>query len=127
MQFKTGIAISKESENEIVVAATTWFICSSPRFNTRGFTYEHAKENLLATVVVYNESHTRAINAACHRTIESLIVKKWLEPGSPQAIELLVKPYLAKKSFILPCKRTSSHWLLNAAEAVLTAWLRGER
>ena len=127
MQFNTGIAISQEAENVVYVAAATWFSIPRPSFSVRGFTFPHAKEKLLSVVVVRNIGHIQAINAACHRTIESLIVRKYITPGTTPDIELLIKPYLAKEQFLLHCKRTTSHWLLNAAEAVLNGWLRGER
>ncbi len=127
MDFKTGIAISKESEHDFVVAAVTWFTASPPRFVTRGFTLPYVKENLISTIVTNNITQSKTMNAACHRTIEQLLVQKWIIPGRPLQIELLVKPFLAKEHFLLPSKKTKSHWLLNAADTVLTAWLRGER
>ncbi len=127
MDFQTGVVISQEGENDFVVAATTWFKHTPPRFVTRGFTFPYAKENLVATVVVSNTSQLKAVNAACHRTIEKLIIKRWVKPGDPSGIQLLVKPFLARKHFMLPSVKTKTHWLLNAADVVLTAWLRGER
>jgi len=127
MQFNTGIAISKEAENDVYVAAATWFSISKPPFSVRGFTFPHAKEKLLSVLVVRNVGHVQAINAACHRTIESLIVKNYIAPGTAPGIKLLIKPYLAKEHFLLQCKRATNHWLLNAADAVLNGWLRGER
>lgn len=127
MRFQTGITLREELNQEIVVSAVTWFALKPATFSTRGFTLNHAKENLLATVVVYNSDAITAVNAACHRTIETLLVKGWTSPGDAPEIELLVRPYLAKKQFMLPSRRTDHHWLLNAADAVVLAWLRGER
>jgi hypothetical protein len=127
MRFQTGIALHEDPDQETVVSAVTWFTLTPAQFSIRGFTMPYVKENLLSTVVVYNSDVTSAVNAACHRTIETLLVKGWTSPGDAPEIELLVKPYLAKQRFMLPCQRTPTHWLLNAANAVLLAWLRGER
>lgn len=127
MNFQTGIALSQEAEHDFIVAAVTWFNHTTPHFTTRGLTLPFIKENLLATIVVSNTSQTKTMNACCHRTIEKLLIRGWIKPGEPPGIVLLTKPVLAKKHFMLPCKKTKTHWLLNAADTVLMAWLRGER
>jgi len=127
MNFMTGIAMAKEGDEDFVVSAVTWFTTTPPTFVTRGFTLPYIKENLLSVVIVNNITRTKTVNAACHRTIEKLLMKKWLHPGKPLGIELLVKPALSKEHFILPCKKIKSHWLYNAAEVALMTWLRGER
>lgn len=119
--------MSQESTEDFVVAAVTWFTNTPPHFVTRGFTLPYVKENLLATVVVNNVSPIKTINAACHRTIEKLLTQSWIAPGNEMEITLLVKPVLSKQRFIMPSKKTKTHWLFNAAETVLTTWLRGER
>jgi len=127
MLFQTGIAISKESEVDIFVAAVTWFNKDNPPFVTRGMTYPYIKENLLSVIIVTNSELHETVNAACHRTIERLLIRRCLKPGNQIPVELLVKPYLAKEHFMLTSKRTKTHWLLNAASKTLDAWLRGER
>ena len=127
MNFQTGIAISQEHPIDYVAAAVTWMTHTSPPFCVRGMTFPYAKEHLLATPVVSSADKVACINAVCHRTIEQLLIQKRIVPGYPPGIILLVKPALARGHFLLPCQKTKSHWLLNAADAVLTAWIRGER
>jgi len=88
---------------------------------------QRAKDHLLATVIICNEDPVAAVNAACHRTLETLLIKNQTHPGTKAGVELLIRPRLAKYRFILPSKKVRSHWLLNAADNVLLSWLRGER
>ena len=112
---------------DTVVSAVTWFDTQPTNFSTRGFTLPHAKEHMLSTVIVRNTDIVSAVNAACHRTMETLLFKRWISPGTAPEIKLLVKPYLYRQRFMLPSCKTKSHWILAAADAVLLAWLRGER
>jgi len=125
MRFQTGIVLCDEPDQETVVSAVTWFTRPPVNFSTQSLTAPYVKEHLLAAIVVHNSDVVTAVNTACHRTIETLLVKGWTAPGDAPEIELLVKPYLAKQRFMLPSQRTPSHWLLNAANVVLRAWLRG--
>jgi hypothetical protein len=127
MLFHTGISVSKESEHDVFVAAVTWYKQGDPPFVTRGMTFPYIKENLLSVIVVTNINLTETVNAACQRTIEQLLIRRCIKPGKQLPIELLVKPFLAKEHFMLPSRRKKSHWLLNAADCTLEAWLRGER
>ncbi len=127
MRFQTGIALREEPGLDTVVSAVTWFALTPTNFATRGFTLPHAREHMLSTIIVCNSDIVSTVNAACHRTMETLLFKRWISPGDAPEIELLVKPYLARQRFMLPCLKTKSHWILTAADAVLLAWLRGER
>ena len=127
MLFQTGIAVSQESNLDVFVSAVTWFKSGDPPFAIRGMTFPYIKENLLSVVIVQNNELKKTIDAACNRTIEKLLIQRYLKPGNQIPIELLVKPVLAKKRFMLPSCKTKTHWLLNAANITLEAWLRGER
>jgi hypothetical protein len=127
MRFQTGIALSRNTDHETIVSAVTWYKHPPTQFSTRGFTLAQAKKLLLATVVTYNKDSIAAVNAACHRTLESLLIKQKTPPGTSAGVELIVRPTLAKHRYILPSKKLKTHWLLNAADAVLLAWKRGER
>jgi len=127
MRFQTGIALWRDSDHETAIAAVTWYGQPPTHFSTREFTLQRAKNHLLSTIVVCNENPVVAVNAACHRTLETLLITQKTQPGTEAGIELLVRPKLAKHRFILPSKKVNSHWLLNAADTVLLSWLRGER
>lgn len=127
MIFQTGIAISHESDTDIFVAAATWFRDREPNFATRNLTFAYMREHLAAVVVVQNDSVVPAINAACHRTIESLLIRRLLPPGNQPQVTLVLPPSLAKEKYVLPVTKTRNHWLITAADRYLMDWLRGER
>jgi len=127
MIFQTGIAIDRETPQTILVAAATWYKSMEPNFPTRGLTLPYMKDNLAAIVIVRGDKLSTAINAACSRTIESLLIKRMIVPNNPPNVELLVKPVLARNTYVFPHTKTKTHWLLTAAEYALTDWLRGIR
>jgi hypothetical protein len=124
--FQTGIAVVKEG-SQILVAAATWYKSIEPTFTTRGLTLEYMKDNLAAIVIVRGDKTTTTINTACNRTIESLLIKRMVVPSNPPKVELLIKPALSKGTYVFPHSKTTTHWLLTAAEYALTDWLRGAR
>jgi len=127
-ELQTGIAHLQDVPGLHVVSAVTWYN-AQPDFSTHGMTIPYMKKVLLAVIFTQGESLRTAINAAAQRTVERLFVKRILIPGKeriPQ-IELLVKPVLKNETFLLPHCPKAQHWLLNAADRALDAWLKGER
>lgn len=125
MMFQMAIAINKETPH-IFLAALTWYKKSKPTFSTRRMTLAFMKQNFLSVVIVGNSELEPAINAACNRTIETLLIHRHLRPGTKLDIEVLVKPALSKATFPFPVEAKKQHWLLSAAENALDAWMRGE-
>ncbi len=127
MRLHTAVAVSKETAQDVIVLAASWFKNVEPPFVTRGMTLPYMRDNLPALIVVHGSETVPAINAACNRTIERLLVRKLITPNNPPEIELLVRPALDKNLFILPHTKTKKHWLLNAATRGLQDWIEGER
>jgi hypothetical protein len=127
-ELQTGIAHLQDVPGRYIVSAVTWYN-TQPDFSTHGMTIPYMKKVLLAVVFTQGEVLRAAVNAAAQRTVEKLFVRRILIPGkerTPQ-IELLVKPTLKNETFILPHCPKAQHWLLNAADRALDAWLKGER
>lgn len=127
MRFQTAVAVSKETSQDILVLAVSWFKNIDPNFVTRGMTLPYMRENLPSLVVIHGSQVVPAVNAACNRTIEKLLIKKLITPSNPPEIELLLKPALSKNMYVLPHVKTKRHWLLNAATKGLQDWIEGER
>jgi hypothetical protein len=127
MRFQTAVAVSKETQQDVLVMAASWFKNIDPTFVTRAMTLPYMGENLPSIVVVHGSELVPAVNAACNRTVEKLLIKKLITPNNPPEIELLLKPVLSKNLYILPHVKTKRHWLLNAAIRGLQAWIEGER
>lgn len=124
--IQVGIAHLQDAPDVYLVAAVTWYNFQ-PNFSTHGMTLPYMKKNLLSVVVVPGETLPKAINVAANRTLEKLLIRRRLVPQSPPQVELIVKPALKNERFILPHRPQTQHWLLNAANRALDAWLRGER
>lgn len=124
--FQVGIAHLQDAPDCYVVAAVAWFN-RQPDFNTHGMTLPYMKKVLPAVTFVNNTELAKTINVAATRIVEKLLVKELLVPQKPPQIELIVRPALRNQRFVLPHKPQAQHWLLNAAERALDAWLRGER
>jgi len=127
MLIETGIAVTKESNKDIFVAAVSWFQFRSPDFPKKGLTLPYMKENMPAVVIVKGTDLQTTVNTACNRTIEKLLIKRYIHPESPPLINLIVKPSLKRKKFVIPHRTTKTHWLLTAAKRALEDWLRGVR
>lgn len=127
MPLETGIAIHKAEKDDIFVAAVTWFKHRIPNFPQRGLTLPYMKENMPSIVVIRGAGVQQAVNTACNRTIEILLVKKHIIPHNPPLVGLIVRPALRREHFVLPHRVTTTHWLLTAAKRALQDWLRGER
>lgn len=127
MQFITAIAASKESPEDVIVVAATWFRNVEPEFYTKNMSLQSMHRDLSALVVIHGEELVPAINAACNRTIEKLLLKKSIIPNNPPEIALLVPAKLENNIYVLPHSNPGKHWLLNAAKNGLNAWLAGER
>ena len=127
MSLITGIAVSKESPEDIFVSAVTWFKHKDPDFPTRGLTLPYMKRNLPSVVVVRGEVLTTTVNTACNRTVEKLLIARHIYPNNPPLVSLLVRPSLKRHHFVLPHQAEKTHWLLNAAKKALQDWLRGVR
>lgn len=127
MSLETGIAVSKESPEDIFVAAVTWFKLKHPDFPKRGLTLPYMKEHLPSVVIVKGETVKTAVNTACNRTIEKLLIKRHIIPQSPPLVRLIVRPALRREHFVLPHEVEKTHWLLNASKRALQDWLRGVR
>lgn len=123
--LQTAIAINQDTPH-ILLAALTWYKQGKPDFSTRRMTLPFMRQNFLSVVVVNNVDLTSAIDAACNRTVETLLIRRHLRPGAKLGIEILVKPALSKATFPFPIEAKKHHWLLTAAETALDAWLRGE-
>jgi len=127
MRFQTAVAVSKETPRDVLVLATSWFKNIEPPFVTRAMTLPYMKENLASLVFIHGSDLVPAVNAACNRTVERLLIKRLITPSNPPEIELLVKPLISKNMYILPHTKTKRHWLLNAAVKGLQDWIEGER
>lgn len=127
MRFQTAIAVSQETSQDVLVMAASWFKNIDPTFVTRAMTLPYMRENLPAIVFIHGSEVIPAVNAACNRTLEKLLIKKLITPNNPPEIELLLKPALSKNMYVLPHKKTKRHWLLNAAVRGLHAWIEGDR
>jgi hypothetical protein len=127
MHFYTGIAFSKLAGNDVLVAAATWYRSNTPWFNTRDLNLQFMKKNLCSVVFIRNSDIPTTVNSACHRSVEQLLINKYVSIDTKPDVTLLVKDRLLKQSFILPTEKNPRHWLLKAAETALTAWERGER
>lgn len=127
MTLMTGIAVNKESSQDIFVSAVTWFRYRDPDFPTRGLTLPYMKKNLPSVVIVRGEDLISTVNTACNRTIEKLLIAKHIYPQSPPLVRLIVRAALRKKRFVLPHDVEKSHWLLTAADKAMQEWLRGVR
>ena len=127
MALETAIAISKESDNDIFVAAVTWFTQRPPNFPRRGLTLPYMKKNLPSVVIVKGTDVQKTINTACNRTVEKLLIKRCIVPQNPPQVSLIVRPSLKRHHYVLPHRIAKTHWLLNAAKRALNDWLRGLR
>jgi len=127
MSLETAIAISKESDRDIFVAAVTWFKLRPPNFPKRGLTLPYMKEHLPSVVIVKGTDVQKTINTACNRTVEKLLVKRYIFPKNPPMVSLIVRPSLKRHHYVLPHRTAKTHWLLNAAKRALSDWLRGIR
>jgi hypothetical protein len=127
-QIQTAIATLQDVPNQHIVAAVTWYN-AQPNFSTHGMTIPYMRETLLSVVFTSGGGLVKTVNAAAQRTVERLFIRRVLIPGTegtPQ-LELLVRPALKRETFVLPSCPKVQHWLLNAADRALDAWLRGER
>lgn len=82
---------------------------------------------MASVIVTQGNNLVTTINAACSRTIEHLLIKHLIVPSNPPQVELITKPILARKTFIIPVVKAKNHWLLTAADYALSDWLRGVR
>jgi hypothetical protein len=127
-ELQTCVSHIQDTPGLHVVSAVTWYN-AQPDFSTHGMTIPYMKQVLLSVVFTHAENLKTAVNAAAQRTVEKLFIRRILIPGkerTPQ-IELLVRPALKNENFVLPHCPKAQHWLLNAADRALDAWLKGER
>ena len=127
MLYCTGIAISQESAADFIVAAATWHSSLPPNFSTQQMTLPYARENMSALVIVRNDTLDDTVNAACHRTVEQLLIKTRFKVAQPPTVRLIIRPIHAVHRYALPSTKKRHHWLLTTADSALFDWLRGVR
>jgi hypothetical protein len=126
MLVEIGIAVTKETPEDIIVAAVAWPKFVEPPFPKRGLTLQYMKENMLSVLVLKGTNREKVLNVICSRTVEKLLVKQIIL-STANDIKLLVKPALKRVKFRFPHECPRKHWLLNAADKALQDWMRGNR
>ena len=127
MAFVTGIAAAQLDSDRTVVATATWNASGRPRIPVQLPSLHHYRRILHSTTIIQGADIVSAVNTACHRTFEKLYIRRLIVPPDIPAMFLITNGKLADNHYILPVRRTSSHWIMNTAGNILNAWLRGER
>ena len=119
MEFSTGVLLwSNPKNNEVVASAATWYTYTKPSFPHKRITLSTVQKNILAPVIIHQYTAQKAVDAVCNRTIEKLLVSKLIQLHHPLNITLILKTP-PTDTYILPYKVCNTHWLLNAANALL--------
>lgn len=126
MSYYFGVAVKEEHTGACVILAIAVPQNSKSPIPTGSVTYKKARKQYNGVTVIIGDNVTTAINAASHRLIEQLLIKKELDPNTNINAKLLMRLKYRKLHTVIDIMDKSKHWCINAANNALHSWLRGE-
>ena len=123
--YDLGIALTEKTPGCSIVSAVLWHTNRRPAIPLRKVSITAAKDRFISTIIVVHETPIRAINAACYRAIEQLILQRRVPPGTKPSIKLFMRTDKYAKNMLIPPSNDKGHALIKVASKVLREWIKG--
>jgi hypothetical protein len=123
--YDLGVALVSKADDCNIVSAVLWHSNRRPVLPLKKVSIAAAKARFISTVVVVHETPIRAINAACFRTIEQLVLQHRIPTGTKPNIKLFMTTDQYAKNMLIPPSNDKQHALIKVASKILREWVQG--